>query len=60
MYLARVTGRLVATIRTRGLEGVKLSLIQHSNPTSCRSKTASHRWRVPNTRITWRCPLRRS
>lgn len=28
MYLARVTGRLVATIRTRGLDGVKLSLIQ--------------------------------
>jgi len=28
MYLARVTGRLVATVRYRGLDGVKLSLIQ--------------------------------
>lgn len=28
MYLARVTGRLVATTRTRGLDGVKLALIQ--------------------------------
>ena len=28
MYLARVTGRVVATIRYRGLEGVKLQWIQ--------------------------------
>lgn len=28
MYLARVTGRVVATVRYRGLEGVKLQWIQ--------------------------------